>query len=133
MRFGLYDPKRNLLNLPPKFQIRIYHILEKEIPETVGIVLIRKYKSPPENYYCNFIIPFGNILFPIKSEAWLGHFGNMYRNLKLFAVLSRRNYYIPKWKGISPNWKRSIPITRSEYFAYSPSLLGNKSRWKEGS
>jgi len=62
MRFGLYDPKRNLPNLPPKFQI---YILEKEIPETIGVVLIRKYKSPPEDYYCNFIIPFGNILFPI--------------------------------------------------------------------
>jgi hypothetical protein len=28
------------------------------------MVLIQKFKSPPEDYYCNFINPFGNILFP---------------------------------------------------------------------
>jgi hypothetical protein len=57
----MYDSKKNLPNLPPKLQI---YIVEKEIKEIVGVVLVRKYKSPPENYYCNFIINFGNITVP---------------------------------------------------------------------
>jgi hypothetical protein len=44
----MYDSKRNLPNLPPKFQI---YILEKEIPEIVGVVLIRKYEFPQKDYY----------------------------------------------------------------------------------
>jgi hypothetical protein len=59
----MYDSKRNLPNQVPNIYFR------KEIPEIVGVVLIRKYEFPPKDYYCNFIIPSGSIFFPIMSEA----------------------------------------------------------------
>jgi hypothetical protein len=66
----IHLPNRDLDYTIPKgisqAKSQIY-ILEKEITSSREIfaVLILKYQSPSKHYYCYFIFPFGNILFPI--------------------------------------------------------------------
>jgi hypothetical protein len=58
--FGLHHPKGISKS-----------ISEKEIQGTIFVVLIRKYNSPTQDYYCKFIIPFGNTFFPMMKAEWL--------------------------------------------------------------
>jgi hypothetical protein len=50
-------------------------------------VSVWKYKTPPEDYNCNLIIPFGKILLILGNEAWLNVYWE-FINRKLFAVCS---------------------------------------------
>jgi hypothetical protein len=70
MIFGLRNSKRKKPNLNPKTQ---KYFVEKEITNsgTIFVDLIWKYKSPPYDYYCNFIISFGNKLFPMLTSDGL--------------------------------------------------------------
>ncbi len=87
---------------------------KKQLQGAIFVVLIWKNKSPPWDYYCNFIIPFGNMLLPLLTAEF---FGNMLLPLltaELLAVYCLHWYkswcliplhwsddarWTPPWKG----------------------------------
>ncbi len=47
---------------------------------------MKKNKSPPKDYYSNFVIPFGNMLFPMLTAEQMKivlYFSTEYNNSKL--------------------------------------------------
>ncbi len=119
----------------PHFQIRnIYCISKKEVTNqgTIFVILIWKYKSPPQDYHCSFIIPFGNILFPMLAAVWLQYIQyctSLQNIIILFAnicvLFGSEAWPNPFWKYINPKLLAVRMLSRFSRSDFSPAYIYN--------